>query len=53
MDDQTAMMRRHFQNPYASYPMARAQRLFKDARGIWYAGRYEDVDAILKDKRFG
>ena len=53
MDDQTAMMRRHFQNPYASYPMARAQRLFKDARGIWYAGRYEDVDAILKDRRFG
>jgi len=53
MDQQTELMRRHFQNPYASYPMARAQRLFKDARGIWYAGRYEDVDAILKDRRFG
>ncbi len=53
MDEQTAMMRRHFQNPYASYPIARTQRLFKDARGIWYAGRYEDVDAILKDRRFG
>ena len=53
MDDQAALMRRHFQNPYANYAMTRAQRLFKDARGIWYVGRYEDVDAILRDKRFG
>ena len=53
MDDQAALMRRHFQNPYANYAMTRAQRLFKDARGIWYVGRYEDVDSILRDKRFG
>lgn len=53
MDDQAALMRRHFQNPYPNYAMTRAQRLFKDARGIWYVARYEDVDAILKDKRFG
>jgi cytochrome P450 len=46
-------MRAHFQNPYPSYEAARAARLFKDARGIWYAARYEDVDAILKDRRFG
>jgi cytochrome P450 len=45
--------RRHFQNPYASYEIARAQRLFKDARGIWYAARFEDVDEILRDRRFG
>ena len=53
MNDATQTMRRHFQNPYASYELARAQRLLKDARGTWYAGRYEDVDAILKDRRFG
>jgi cytochrome P450 len=46
-------MRAHFQNPYPSYQGAREARLFKDARGIWYAARYEDVDAILKDRRFG
>lgn len=53
MNDQTEAMRRHFQNPYASYALGRGQRLFKDARGIWYATRYEDVDAILSDRRFG
>src|SRR5262245_43156402 len=53
MDEQTALMRRHFQNPYANYAMVRGQRLFKDARGVWYVGHYDDVDAILKDKRFG
>ena len=46
-------MREHFQNPYASYEAARAARLFKDERGVWYAARYDDVDAILKDRRFG
>jgi cytochrome P450 len=46
-------LRRHFQNPYAGYGFAREQRLFKDARGLWYAARYEDVDEILKDRRFG
>ena len=27
--------------------------LFKDERGVWYAARYEDVDSILKNRRFG
>jgi cytochrome P450 len=53
MDEQAESMKRHFQNPYASYAMVRGQRLFKDARGVWYVGHYDDVDAILKDKRFG
>src|ERR1044072_2938401 len=53
MDDQAELLKRHFQNPYESYALARAQLLFKAARGIWYVGRYDDVDAILKDKRFG
>src|SRR5262249_16761539 len=53
MDEQAALMKRHFQNPYASYAMVRGQRLFKDARGVWYVGHYDDVDAILKDRRFG
>lgn len=42
-----------FRNPYPTYAVAREKRLFRDARGIWYAARYEDVDAILKDRRFG
>lgn len=45
--------RRHFQNPYPGYAFAREQRIFRDGRGLWYATRYEDVDAILKDRRFG
>lgn len=53
MSDQIDAMRRHFQNPYETYAIGRAQRLFKDARGIWYATRYDDVDAILSDRRFG
>ncbi|HTO57377.1 MAG TPA: cytochrome P450 [Pseudomonadales bacterium] len=53
MDEQAELMKRHFQNPYASYSMVRGQRLFKDARGMWYVGNFQDVDAILKDKRFG
>lgn len=48
-DDLTA----HFRNPYPSYDAIRRQRLFKDAQGTWYAGRFEDVDLILKDRRFG
>jgi cytochrome P450 len=46
-------MRKHFQDPYRSYGAARDARLFKDERGIWYAARYDDVDLILKDRRFG
>ena len=46
-------MHAHFQNPYLSYEAARSARLFKDERGVWYAARYEDVDSILKDRRFG
>jgi cytochrome P450 len=46
-------MRAHFQDPYRSYGAAREARLFKDQRGIWYAARYDDVDSILKDRRFG
>jgi cytochrome P450 len=46
-------MRAHFQDPYRSYDAAREARLFKDQRGIWYAARYDDVDLILKDRRFG
>ena len=46
-------MRQHFQDPYASYAAARQARLFKDARGVWYAATYDDVDAILRDRRFG
>jgi len=53
MSQQTDAMRRHFQDPYATYALGRNQRLFKDARGIWYATRYEDVDEILADRRFG
>lgn len=53
MSDTSEPMRRHFQNPYPGYDLARTQRLFKDARGIWYAARFEDVDEILKDRRFG
>jgi cytochrome P450 len=53
MNDVDEALLRHFQDPYAGYALARAQRLFKDPRGIWYAARYEDVDAILADRRFG
>ena len=41
-----------FKNPYAAYPQAREARLFQ-RDGAWYAARYEDVDFILKDRRFG
>jgi len=53
VDDAAEALRRHFQDPYASYALARAKPLFKDARGVWYATRYADVDAILSDRRFG
>ena len=48
MDEQAELMKRHFQNPYASYAMVRGQRLFKDARGMWYVGQYEDVKEGLE-----
>jgi cytochrome P450 len=53
MNDVDEVMHSHFQDPYFGYALARAQRLFKDPRGIWYAARYEDVDTILADRRFG
>ena len=43
----------HFRNPYPSYEAIREERLIKDAQGTWYASRFEDVSAILKDRRFG
>ncbi|MEZ5557645.1 MAG: TonB-dependent receptor [Pseudomonadales bacterium] len=52
-DDPAEQLARHFRDPYPSYEPIRAQRLTRDALGIWYAGRYEDVDFILKDRRFG
>lgn len=43
----------HFSDPYPSYAGVREQRLVRDARGAWYAARFEDVEFILKDRRFG
>ena len=53
MSEPADTMRAFFQNPYAAYEGARAQRLFRGPQGVWYAARYADVDAILRDKRFG
>ena len=53
MNDVDEQLHHHFQDPYPGYVLARAQRLFKDPRGIWYAARYADVDDILTDRRFG
>ena len=47
-----ADMRAFFQDPYGPYAFARQARVFKNG-GVWYAARYEDVDWILKDRRFG
>ena len=41
-----------FKDPYGPYAFARQARLFKNG-DAWYAARYEDVDWILKDRRFG
>lgn len=41
-----------FKDPYGAYALARQARLVK-RDGVWYAARYEDIDFILKDRRFG
>ncbi len=41
-----------FKDPYGAYAFARQTRLFK-RDGAWYAARYNDIDFILKDRRFG
>ena len=41
-----------FKDPYGAYAFAREARLFK-RDGAWYAARYNDIDFILKDRRFG
>jgi cytochrome P450 len=43
----------YFDNPYPFYEQIRQQRLVRDPQGAWLAGRFEDVDFILKDRRFG
>lgn len=55
MTDQTAGddLAAYFRNPYPAYEGMRSQRLFKDAQGVWFASHFEDVDLILKDRRFG
>lgn len=41
-----------FKDPYGTYALVRQARLVK-RDGVWYAARYEDIDFILKDRRFG
>ena len=41
-----------FKDPYGAYAFAREARLLK-RDGAWYAARYNDIDFILKDRRFG
>jgi cytochrome P450 len=53
MTDQPRELADHFRDPYPSYRAIREQRLIRGPEGMWYAGRYEDVDRILKDRRFG
>jgi len=46
--------RQFFHNPYPFLAAARQQRLtWDDALGFWRVSRFADVDAILKDQRFG
>ena len=41
-------------NPYPAFQMLRANApILKTEMGFWVASRYEDVTAILRDKRFG
>ena len=47
------LLKQYLKDPYPLHEMVRQQRLIRDDQCIWYVGRYEDVDAILKDKRFG
>ncbi|NKB99428.1 MAG: cytochrome P450 [Pseudomonadales bacterium] len=45
--------RRFFANPYDAYQHLRTKAVIWDADfGFWRITRYEDVDAILRDKRF-
>lgn len=45
--------RRYFANPYTAYQQLRTKPVVWDAEfGFWRITRYEDVDAILRDKRF-
>ena len=47
-----ADLRTFFKDPYGPYAFARQARIFQND-GVWYAARFEDVDWILKDRRFG
>ena len=47
------LLKQYLKDPYPLHEMVRRQRLIQDSQGIWYVGRYQDVDAILKDRRFG
>ena len=41
-------------NPYPAFQMLRANApILKTEMGFWVASRYDDVTAILRDKRFG
>ena len=54
MSETADLQKLRFQNPYALYRMARNARVLKDPTGsFWLITRYDDVDAILKDRRFG
>lgn len=44
---------RHFADPYPAYAQVREHRLIRDQRGAWYVAGYEDVEFVLKDRRFG
>ncbi len=47
------LLKQYLRNPYPLHAMVRQQRLVQDWAGAWFVGRYADVEAILKDKRFG
>ena len=49
----TDEMRAFFRDPYPMLVAAREARVFKDELGFWRIARFEDVDAVLKDRRFG
>ncbi|MGN4078185.1 cytochrome P450, partial [Burkholderia gladioli] len=41
-------------DPYACYQRLRDQDpVHRSPLGVWFLGRYEDVRAVLKDRRFG
>jgi cytochrome P450 len=53
VSEQEETLSAHFRNPYPAYEAIRRERLTRDEQGIWYAARFEDVDFILNDRRFG